>query len=105
MRYMALLALLSAAGLTACKNNPLAPTQTTAASSSPGAAAATPDSTGLPPDSLGVPADSTGDCEQTGENSGECGSQAADSTETPGSESPEAGESPDSGETSEIAGP
>lgn len=77
MRHLALVALLSTAGLLACNKSPLGPTQLAggSASQTPGAAA--------------QPAAPTGDCVQTGENSGECGSQAADPTETPGSESPE----------------
>ncbi len=93
MRHLALVALLSTAGLVACNKSPLGPTQLGA-----GGSAAQPAGATTQP-AAATPTDPTGDCEQTGENSGECGSQAADSPETPGSESPETpGEAPESGQ-------
>jgi hypothetical protein len=92
MRHLTLVTLLSTAGLVACNKNPLAPTQATTA-----ATAAAPAATMATPANLpAVPVSSASDCEQSGENIGECGTQAGDatetpdngSTETPGSESP-----------------
>lgn len=75
MRHLALVTVLSTAGLVACNKNPLAPTQATTA----GTAAATPNP-------VAAPASNASDCEQTGENTGECGTQAGDATETPDNE-------------------
>ena len=62
MRHLALFTLLSTAGLIACSKSPLGPTQATTA----GTAAATPNP-------VAAPASNASDCEQTGENTGECG--------------------------------
>jgi hypothetical protein len=96
MRHFAFFALLSTAGLIACSKSPLGPTQATTAGSltTPGTATApgvatAPGTAAAPAGTATTPASDASDCEQTGENTGECGSQAGDATETPGSETPE----------------
>ena len=87
MRNLALAALLLTAGPMACCKSPLDPTQAPAAGTTQDTGApaqhgaAAPDSSALPPGTVG-------NCEQTGEHTGECGSPGGDSTETPG-EAPE----------------
>lgn len=67
MRLLTLVALLSTTGLIACSQDPTSPKR----SVSRGATAA---------------ADTASECVQTGDNSGQCGSQAADSTATDSTE-------------------
>lgn len=90
MRHFALFTLLSTAGLIACSKSPLGPTQAiTAGTGAASGTTAAPGAAAAPAGTLAAPASDASDCEQTGENTGECGTQAGDATETPGTESPE----------------